>query len=116
MEKLSIIFFLLIITFSPNLDYPKDANDIEKVELVRADKSHKHNKTQLLTINETKQLLFILGNARWVEAPHFKPDYHIVFLSKKGETKKLMINKNLVKGYDTDKVYEIRPLEFLLEF
>lgn len=115
---MSIIFLFFFVTFSPNLDYPKDANDIEKVELTRPDKASKGKfaKVQALSSKEIKMLLFVLGNAQPLESKRFTPNYYIVFTTKKNETKKIMINKDKVKGYDNDMVYQIRPLEILLEF
>ncbi|MFZ6050791.1 hypothetical protein [Halocola ammonii] len=101
-----------------NLDYPTDIKEIKEVTLTRPDKESngKFATIKDLTEEEIKELLKALENSKPVGPWKFIPDYFIVFTTTENETKRIKINGNKVKGYDSDYTYEIDQLDFLEEF
>lgn len=101
-----------------NLDYPTELEEIKNVTLTRPDKESngKFATVKDLTQGQIKELLEVLENAEPVGPMKFIPDFYIVFVTKTGETQRIRIIDNKVKGYNNDYSYEIDRLEFLDEF
>ena len=101
-----------------NLDYPTKIEEIKEVTLTRPDKESNEEFATIkdLTEEQTKELLTALENSKPVGPSKFIPDFYIVFTTTENETKRIKINGNKVKGYDSDYSYEIEQLDFLEEF
>lgn len=101
-----------------NLNYPTKIEEIKEVTLTRPDKESKGKFATIkdLTEEQTKELLKVLNNAKSVGPMKFIPDYYIVFSTTTNETRRIKINGNKIKGYDSDYSYEIEELEFLEQF
>jgi len=100
------------------LDYPTKIEEIKEVTLTRPDKESngKFATIKDLTEEQTKELLRVLKNAKPVGPMKFIPDYYIVFSTTTNETRRIKINGNNIKGYESDYSYEIESLDFLDEF
>lgn len=118
--------FLLITIFTltscvvekQKLDFPTEIEDIKEITLTRPDKESKGKFATVkdLTQEQTKELLQVLKNAKPVGPMKFIPDYYIVITTIEGETRRIKINGNKIKGYENDYSFEIVQLEFLEQF
>ncbi len=117
---ISTIFLTLITCVGQrqNLDYPNKIEEIKEVTLIRPDKESngKFATIKYLTEEQTRELLKVIENSKPVGPWKFVPDFYIVFTTKGNKTKRIKINGNKVKGYDSDYSYEIEQLNFLEEF
>ncbi len=119
--KLWVVILLLFAscnTQKENLDYPKSIEQIKEVSLSRPDVQSKGKfaEQRILHEKEIEELLVALDNAKSIGPTKFKPDYFIVFKTKEGDNKKIRVNGNTIKGYQSDFSYKINFLKFLNEF
>jgi hypothetical protein len=115
---LTSLLFNFCSTDRPNLDYPPDRTEIKNVYLDQPDKETRDKFAIIQNLTEEQIILLLrtLNAAREIGPVKFMPEYFIIFETKSGETLKLKVNGNKIKGYDSDLTYEIAELEFLEKF
>ncbi|WP_163518290.1 hypothetical protein [Gelidibacter japonicus] len=121
MRLIFIVFILIFVSCKEKnngIDYPKNINEIESVNLLRPDEKSNGKLAEIkyLEKNEIAELLAAIKNANEFGMIKFKPDYYIEFVTKNDGTKRIKVNGNKIKGYKNDIGYEIAKLNFMTEF
>ncbi|MFV0208799.1 hypothetical protein OBK13_06275 [Empedobacter falsenii] len=112
-----LLLFLISCTNNENINYPSEINEIKEVVLERTDKNYKGKFAEIkeLNGNEIELLLDVLNKSKEVDSKGFTEDFQIVFSTKSG-TKRIMVDENKIKGFNSNKVFQINEVSFLTKF
>lgn len=110
-------FFLISCLNNDNINYPSEINDIKEVVLERVDKNFKGKFSEIkqLNDNEIELLLVTLNKSKEIDSKSFIEDFQIIFSTKLG-TKRIMVDGNKIKDFNSDKVFQINEVSFLTKF